>query len=104
MGRRFTAAGSASERCSRLTLMARVLRRCIISRRAAITVHSSSVPPPRLDFQKLNNELVLSWTNTGFNLQTAPAVTGTFTNLSGATSPYTNVTTGVQQFFRLISN
>src|SRR5882724_9729009 len=40
-------------------------------------------------------------TNAGFNLQSAPAVTGTFTNLSGATSPYTNVTTGPQQFFRL---
>ena len=66
--------------------------------------YSTSVPPPRLDFQKLNNELVLSWTNAGFNLQTAPAVTGPFTNLPAATSPYTNPTTAPQQFFRLIGN
>jgi len=31
-------------------------------------------------------------------------ITGTFTNLPGATSPYTNALTGAQQFFRLISN
>jgi len=55
-----------------------------------------------LDFQLLSNEL--SWTNTGFNLQTAPAVTGPFTNLPAAMSPYTNPLTAPQQFFRLISN
>ncbi|HYV26379.1 MAG TPA: hypothetical protein VFA77_02530 [Candidatus Eisenbacteria bacterium] len=44
---------------------------------------------------------MLSWTNAGLNLQTAPAVTGPFTNLPAATSPYTNVTTNAQQFFRL---
>ena len=64
--------------------------------------YSSSVQPAvRLDFQLLSSQLVLSWTAAGFNLQTAPAVTGTFTNLPGATSPYTNATTGAQQFFRL---
>jgi len=62
------------------------------------------VPPTRLAFQKLNNELVLSWTNSGFNLQTAPAVTGPFTNRPAATSPYTNPLTASQQFFRLIGN
>jgi outer membrane protein assembly factor BamB len=66
--------------------------------------YSSSIPPPRLDFQLLNNQLVLSWTNAGFNLQSAPAVTGPFTNLPVATSPYTNPLTAPQQFFRLISN
>ena len=40
-------------------------------------------------------------TNAGFNLQSAPAVTGTFTNISGATSPYTNLLTSPQLFFRL---
>jgi hypothetical protein len=63
--------------------------------------YSSSVPLPRLDFQLPNNQLVLSWTNAGFNLQTAPAVTGAFTNIPAATSPYTNAPTGPQQFFRL---
>jgi hypothetical protein len=40
----------------------------------------------------------------GFCLQTTPAITGTFTNLSGATSPYTNPLTAAQQFFRLKKN
>jgi hypothetical protein len=71
----------------------------------ALTIkYSTSVPPPRLDFQLLNNQLVLSWTDAEFNLQTASAVTGTFTNLPGATSPFTNALTGPQQFFRLIGN
>jgi len=64
--------------------------------------YSSSLPPPvQLDFQTLNNQLVLSWTNAGFNLQSASAVTGPFTNIVAATSPYTNSLTGSQQFFRL---
>jgi hypothetical protein len=67
--------------------------------------YSSSLPAPvQLDFQKLNNELVLSWTNAGFHLQSAPAVTGQFADILGATSPYTNITTGAQQFFRLKSD
>ena len=66
--------------------------------------YSSSIPLPRLDFQKLDNALVLSWTNAGFHLQSAPAVTGQFADILGATSPYTNITTGAQQFFRLKSD
>ncbi len=67
--------------------------------------YSSSVPPPvHLDFQLLGNQLLLSWTNAGFSLQSAPAITGTFTNIPGATSPYTNPLTGPQQFFRLKGN
>ena len=31
--------------------------------------YSSSVSPPRLDFQRLNNQRVLNWTNAGFNLR-----------------------------------
>jgi uncharacterized delta-60 repeat protein len=60
--------------------------------------------PTVLRVQTSGNQLVLSWTNAGFSLQTAPTVTGTFTNLPLATSPYTNVTTGSQQFFRLNAN
>jgi len=47
---------------------------------------------------------VLSWINAGFNLQTAAAVTGPFTNLPAATSPYTNPLAALQQFFRLYAN
>jgi hypothetical protein len=47
---------------------------------------------------------VLSWTNAGFNLQSAPFVGGPFTNLPAVTSPYTNLLTAPQQYFRLNSN
>ena len=56
---------------------------------------------PVLKFQTLNNALVLSWTNAGFNLQTAPAMAAPFTNLPAATSPFTNAFITSQQFFRL---
>ena len=71
---------------------------------ATIKYSSSRVPAPRLNFQRLNNQLVLSWTNVGSKLQSAPAITGRFTNIPGATSPYTNAMTAAGQFFRLISN
>ena len=66
--------------------------------------YSSSIPSAHLDFQKLNNQLVLSWTNGNFSLQSAPFVPGTFTNVPGATSPYTNSFSAPRQFFRLIGN
>jgi len=66
---------------------------------------SNDVPPPvHPDFQKLNNQLVLSWTNANFTLQTAPALTGPFTNVPAATSSYANPLTVTEQFFRLISS
>jgi hypothetical protein len=51
--------------------------------------------------QWFSQRLVLSWTNAGFNLQSAAAITSTFTNVPGATSPYTNASVLAQQFFRL---
>src|SRR5207249_2176018 len=42
---------------------------------ATIKYSSSVRSPPHLDFQRLNNQLVLSWTNAGFNLQSAPLIT-----------------------------
>ena len=36
--------------------------------------------------------------------ESAPAITAMFTNIPGATSPYTNPITGSQQYFRLVSN
>ncbi len=63
--------------------------------------YSSSV---QLAIQKLHNQAVLTWTNSGFSLQTAPTLTGTFTNIPAATSPYTNPIAGPQQYFRLKAN
>ncbi len=64
-----------------------------------------SVSPPLLSLTRRSNQLVMTWANTNFTLQSAPLVTGTYTNIPGATnSPYTNPITGTQQFFRLIGN
>ena len=69
-----------------------------LSLAAAVPV---SIP---LNIQLISNGVVLSWNDpaSAFSLQSAPAVTGTFTNIPGATSPYTNPVTGAQQFFRLM--
>ena len=64
---------------------------------------TTSVTPP-LGTQRASNSMVVSWANTLFTLQSAPAVAGTFTNVSGATSPYTNPLTGTQNFYRLKAN
>ena len=48
--------------------------------------------------------MMLSWANAAFGLQSASAVTGTFTNIPGAASPFTNPVAGGQQFFRLQGN
>jgi len=50
----------------------------------------------------INNELILNWIGEG-QLQSAPAVTGIYTNIIPApTSPYTNaIVPGANQFFRL---
>jgi uncharacterized repeat protein (TIGR03803 family) len=73
------------------------------------TVFSLSFAPQLTILPSVAN-VVLTWpTNVagfsyaGYTLQSAPAVTGPFTNLPGATNPCTNPITGAQQFFRLIS-
>ncbi|NOS69594.1 MAG: hypothetical protein HOP33_06660 [Verrucomicrobia bacterium] len=75
------------------------------------TVFRLSLPLPQLTIILSVTNVVLTWPSnyagfdfTGFVLKTAPAITGTFTNIPGATSPYTNPITGAQKFFRLISN
>jgi uncharacterized repeat protein (TIGR03803 family) len=58
--------------------------------------------PITLFFQNIGSTTVLSWNDPSFILQAASAVTGSYTNIPGATSPYTNTITGPQQFFRLL--
>jgi uncharacterized repeat protein (TIGR03803 family) len=71
------------------------------------TVFSLSFAP-RLTLLRSGTNVILTWPPnaagfdyTGFSLQSAPAITGMFTNISGATSPYTNPVAGGQEFFRL---
>ena len=57
-----------------------------------------------LTIQQSGTNVVLTWANSASGLQAAPVVTGTYTNVPGATSPYTNAINGSQQFFRLQTN
>ncbi len=68
------------------------------------TIKYSARQPAFLGIEKRNNCVVLSWTNATFSLQCSPVVSGNFTNLVGATSPYTNPVIGPQLFFRLQGN
>jgi hypothetical protein len=65
------------------------------------TTTVTSIP---LGIQRLGNAVILSWTNATFGLQSAPAVQGAYTNIPGATSPFTNPISGTQQYFRLRGN
>ncbi len=72
----------------------------------ALTLASSAPVPIPLNLQLDGEFVVLSWQDPAlaFSLQSAPNVTGVFTNIPAATSPYTNAITGAQQFFRLMAN
>jgi uncharacterized repeat protein (TIGR03803 family) len=63
---------------------------------------------PRIAIVPSSQNVVLSWPSnaagfdyTGFKLQTSLATTGPFTNIAGATNPYTNPIANAQQYFRL---
>ena len=67
------------------------------------TVTFNVPPPPTLTLSLAgSSNVVLTWANAGYNLQSAPEVTGTYTTIPGATSPYTNAIIGGSRFFRLI--
>ena len=64
-------------------------------------VWESVAPAPEaLRAQQIGNDLVLSWSNPAFALQAAPTVTGVYTNVPGAASPFTTPLTG-ERYFRL---
>ena len=67
---------------------------------SAFATYGSIVPAAvTLHYQVVSGQLVLAWT-TG-TLQSAPAVAGPYTNIIGASSPYTPVPSGDQQYFRV---
>ncbi len=59
---------------------------------------------PQLNIALSGNNVVLTWSAPGFSLQSAPAATGTYSTINGATSPYTTAITGSQKYFRLTPN
>jgi Immunoglobulin domain len=48
------------------------------------------------------SSLMITWTDSGAVLQSAPSLSGSWTTIPGATSPYTANTTGPMQFYRLL--
>ena len=61
----------------------------------------AAIPPATLQISLIGTNAVLTWTNSSFALQAAPLLTGVFTNVPGAISPYTNSATDPERYFRL---
>ncbi len=68
------------------------------------TVFKLDLSAPLLRIQMLPDTVVLTWDNPHFTLQAAPTSAGAYTNVIGATSPYSNAVDNGQMFFRLIGN
>ncbi len=68
----------------------------------AIATTVGLVPVP-ISFSRVGNDLRLTWTGEGFKLQSTGSLTPpvTWTDVPGAASPYTVVTAGSAQFYRL---
>jgi uncharacterized repeat protein (TIGR03803 family) len=64
----------------------------------------SSVVPIPLNIRAISNAVVLSWSDPAFSLQASTLVTGVYTNVPGATNPYTNTFSDATKFFRLQAN
>ena len=72
---------------------------------AAVTSSNlQTISPIPLNLQRSGNNLVLSWSNPSFALQSASVVTGLYANVPSAASPYTNPITASPKFFRLKAN
>jgi uncharacterized repeat protein (TIGR03803 family) len=61
-----------------------------------------SNPLPTLGLQPTNNSLILTWDTATYTLQSTSILGTAFTNLPGASSPFTVVPTFSSAFFRLI--
>jgi hypothetical protein len=57
-----------------------------------------------LSIQGDGKNALLTWDDPSFALQAAPTVNGTYTNVNGATSPFTNAMDQPAQFFRLVED
>jgi hypothetical protein len=57
-----------------------------------------------LSIQQTPGAVILTWNNSAFSLQSAPTLSGIFTNVPGATSPSTNALASSQMYFRLQAN
>jgi hypothetical protein len=60
-----------------------------------------ATPTPTLSFTRSGANIIITYTGV---LQSSTIVTGSYTDVNGATSPYTTPTTAVQLYFRARSN
>ncbi|MBE0539774.1 MAG: hypothetical protein IH623_00090 [Verrucomicrobia bacterium] len=73
----------------------------ILSPPAVLTVSDTPPPPGRIEIEWASPNVILSWEGT-YVLQESPAVNGTYTDVNGASSPYsTAVSPGNARYFRL---
>jgi trimeric autotransporter adhesin len=63
-----------------------------------------TVSPIPLHIRLDGTNAVMTWSNAAFSLQAAPSVTGSYTNVPGATNPHTHPIAGPQKYFRLKAN
>jgi Concanavalin A-like lectin/glucanases superfamily len=63
------------------------------------TVSNTIVLPITLTIRTVGDQVILNWPEG--TLQSASKVTGPYSNVSGATPPYTNTVSGSQQFYRV---
>lgn len=63
----------------------------------------TAVTAPTLEIQQTAGTLTLSWspTSAGEKLQSAPDITGPWTDVAGASNPYTTTATAQRQFYRV---
>lgn len=72
----------------------------MLQTRQTYQLQFTNAPIP-LKFQRVGKDVVLSWTNPVFRLETSLIITGAFTVISNSTNPYTNSATGAAKYFRL---
>lgn len=64
-------------------------------------VKNAVAVPPTMSIQASGGQAIISWLPPNGVLQSASSVTGTYGDIIGSTSPYTNPISGPQQFFRV---
>jgi uncharacterized repeat protein (TIGR03803 family) len=57
-----------------------------------------------LNFKIHDGHYILTWSNPAYSLLSATNVAGSYSPVSGATSPYTNALSGTRRFFQLFGN
>jgi hypothetical protein len=68
-----------------------------------VTVTRAAAPVTEpITISKSGSDLVMSWTQSAFNLASSTNVAGPYVPVSGAASPYTNSTSTGTMFFRLV--